>query len=189
MTTLTCDFVESTTLPWPFINWKMLFICFKVQGVLGFNLRRRFQIKGKKTGMVCADMVRDGMCFVLCQGTESESQVSQLVENFGVGLAHVALAVDDVSAMVETLKKRGLSFDTAVINGPGLTQAFSSRCPNTGVSIELVHRNGEKGFLDNNIQELFEQLEQSGKYSANLDGRGRPTCRRPWNARLYCGHD
>ncbi|MDX2388414.1 glyoxalase [Sinorhizobium medicae] len=134
------------------------------QGVLGFNLRRRFQIKGKKTGMVCADMVRDGMCFVLCQDTESESQVSQLVENFGVGLAHVALAVDDVSAMVETLKKRGLSFDTAVINGPGPTQAFSSRCPNTGVSIELVHRNGEKGFLDNNVQELFEQLEQSGKY-------------------------
>ncbi|MER9774916.1 VOC family protein [Mesorhizobium sp. M0220] len=134
------------------------------QDVLGFKLRRRLHIKGKKTGMVCADMVRNDMCFVLCQGTEPESQVSQLVQNCGVGLAHVALAVDDVSAAVNTLRERGLSFDTTIIEGPGLTQAFSSRCPNTGISFELIHRNGEEAFLENNVQELFEQLEQAGKY-------------------------
>ncbi|MER8608700.1 VOC family protein [Mesorhizobium sp. M1233] len=134
------------------------------QDVLGFRLRRRLHIKGKKTGMVCADMVRNDMCFVLCQGTEPESQVSQLVQNYGVGLAHVALSVDDVSAAVNTLRARGLSFDTTIIEGPGLTQAFSSRCANTGISFELIHRNGEEAFLEDNVQELFEQLEQSGKY-------------------------
>ncbi|WP_331375413.1 VOC family protein [Sinorhizobium chiapasense] len=134
------------------------------QDVLGFRLRRRFHIKGKKSGMVAADMVRDGICFVLCQGTEPESQVSQLVQNFGAGLAHVALAVDDVSTAIDTLKERGLSFDTTVIEGAGLTQAFSSRCPNTGMTIELIHRSGKEGFLESNVQELFDQLESSGKY-------------------------
>ncbi|AJK45699.1 VOC family protein [Burkholderia plantarii] len=132
--------------------------------VLGFALKRRLQIKGARTGMHSAEMERNGIRFVLCQGTEPESQVSQLIEHFGVGVAHVALEVDDVEAAVGTLRSRGLSFDTSVIRGNGLTQAFSSRCANTGMSFELIHRNGEAGFLEDNVQDLFEQLEQSGKY-------------------------
>jgi methylmalonyl-CoA/ethylmalonyl-CoA epimerase len=132
--------------------------------VLGFEVVRRRHIKGARTGMVSAEMQHNGMRFVLCQGTEPESQVSQLVEQFGVGIAHVAMEVDDVDDAVQTLKERGLSFDTDIIRGNGLTQAFSSRCTNTGMSFELIRRDGEEGFLESNVQKLFDQLEQSGKY-------------------------
>ncbi|WP_186167780.1 VOC family protein [Burkholderia gladioli] len=132
--------------------------------VLGFELKQRRHIKGARTGMVSAEMELNGIRFVLCQGTEPESQVSKLVEHHGVGIAHIAMAVEDVETAVDSLKSRGLGFDTKVIKGNGLTQAFSSRCHNTGMSFELIHRSGEEGFLEDNVQDLFDQLEQSGKY-------------------------
>ncbi|MEO7936389.1 MAG: VOC family protein [Dokdonella sp.] len=134
------------------------------QNVLGFRLKRRLHVKGAKTGMLSAEFEANGIQFVICQGTEPESQVSRLVENFGAGLAHIALEVDDVAETVHALRGKGLDFDTSVINGPGLTQAFSSRCTNTGLSFEFIRRSGEDGFVDANIQDLFEQLEQSGKF-------------------------
>lgn len=132
--------------------------------ILGFELKRRLSIKGKKTGMISAELESNGIRFVLCQGTEPESQVSQLVHQFGVGVAHIALEVNDVDNTVEVLTDHGLQFDTTVIRGAGLTQAFSTRCLNTGLSFEIIHRNGENGFLESNVQQLFDQLETSGKY-------------------------
>jgi methylmalonyl-CoA/ethylmalonyl-CoA epimerase len=134
------------------------------QNVLGFELKRRLHVKGKRTGMVSAEMEGNGLKFVLCQGTEAESQVSQLLKNFGAGVAHIALEVDDVDSSVAMLKDRGLAFDTTVIRGAGLTQAFSTRCQNSGLSFEVIRRNGEDGFLESNVQQLFDQLEQSGAY-------------------------
>ncbi len=132
--------------------------------VLGFTLKRRHHIKGEKTGMLSAELELSGIKFVLCKGTEPGSQVSQLVEHYGVGVAHIAFEVDDVDETVMRLKERGLGFDTNVIRGAGLTQSFSTRCETTGLSFEVIHRDGEEQFLDSNIQQLFEQLESSGKY-------------------------
>lgn len=132
--------------------------------VLGFVLIRELHVQGATTGMKSAEFEANGMRFVLCKGTEPQSQVSQLVANHGVGVAHVALAVKDVDETVDWLKSRGLAFDTGIIRSPGLTQAFSSRSKLTGLSIEVISRNGVNGFADNNIQELFEQLESSGRY-------------------------
>lgn len=132
--------------------------------VLGFQLKRRRCIRGQRTGMTIAEMEVNGILFVLCQGNEPESQVSQLVEQHGVGIAHIALAVDDVATTVETLRLQGMDFDTEVICGPGLTQAFSSRCPHTGLSFEFIRRNGEDSFLDSNIQQLFDELERANRY-------------------------
>jgi len=132
--------------------------------VLGFELKERRQIRGARTGMVSAEMEANGMRFVLCQGTEPQSQVSKLIENFGVGVAHIALEVDDVEDTVDTLRARGMRFDTNVIRGPGLTQSFTTRCDNTGLSFELIRRDGEDGFLEGNVQALFDQLEQDDKY-------------------------
>jgi methylmalonyl-CoA/ethylmalonyl-CoA epimerase len=133
-------------------------------GVLGFQLIRRLCIQGKKTGMLSAELEHNGIKFVLVQGTEPESQVSQLIENFGPGVAHIAMEVEDVAGTVKELQARGLRFDTSVIEGPGLVQAFSSRCSNSGVSFELIKRTSEHGFLSSNVQQLFEQLERSGAY-------------------------
>ncbi|MYM84895.1 glyoxalase [Duganella sp. FT50W] len=131
---------------------------------LGFTLQRRLNVAGKKTGMISAEMERDGLKFVLCQGTEPESQVSRLVAEFGPGVAHIALEVDEVEVAAKALAQRGLQFDTSVINGGSLKQIFSSRDPNSGMSFEFIERHGEQGFLEENVHELFAQLEKSGAY-------------------------
>jgi methylmalonyl-CoA/ethylmalonyl-CoA epimerase len=132
--------------------------------VLGFTLVRRLEIKGKRTGMVSAEMECNGLKFVLCQGTEPESQVSQLIANHGPGVAHIALEVDDVHSTVDELSGRGMKFDTSVIGGPDLQQAFTSRDKNSGMSFELIKRGTEQGFVESNVQDLFDQLEKSGAY-------------------------
>lgn len=132
--------------------------------VLGFEVQRRLRVEGKRTGMVSAELVHNDIKIVLCEGTEPDSQVTRLIEHYGPGVAHIALEVDDVDATVALIQARGLTFDTQVIRGPGLTQAFSSRDPNTGMSFEFISRHGEQGFLEQNVKALFDQLEQSGAY-------------------------
>lgn len=132
--------------------------------VLGFQLVAKRKISGNRTGMISAELVHNNIKFVLCQGTEPDSQVSLLVKNYGPGVAHIALAVDDIDRVEEDLCERGLNFDTSIIRGPGLNQIFSSRDSNTGLSFEFIERKGEVGFLEDNVQTLFEQLEKSGAY-------------------------
>jgi methylmalonyl-CoA/ethylmalonyl-CoA epimerase len=132
--------------------------------ILGFKFVRRLEITGQASGMLSAEMEYNKIKFVLCQGTNPQSQVSQLIQNYGPGVAHIAFEVDDVPATVTHLKNNGLSFDTSVIGGPGLQQAFSSRDSNSGMAFEFIRRNNEDGFVESNIQELFDQLEKSGSY-------------------------
>lgn len=132
--------------------------------VLGFTLNCRRTVQGKRTGMVSAEMEHNNIKFVLCQGTEPESQVSRLISHYGPGVAHIALEVGDAHAAAAELGQQGLDFDTTVITGPGLRQVFSSRDTNTGLSFEFIERSGEAHFLDDNVSELFAQLEKSGAY-------------------------
>lgn len=132
--------------------------------VLGFELMARRTVRGSSSGMVSAEMEYNGIKFVLCQGTEPASQVTRLIDNYGPGIAHIALAVDDVEGTEQELRAQGLSFDTSIIRGPGLKQLFSSRDANSGLSFEFIERNGEAGFVEGNVQELFQQLEKSGSY-------------------------
>ncbi|MDP9968070.1 methylmalonyl-CoA epimerase [Variovorax paradoxus] len=132
--------------------------------ILGFNLVRRRKVAGEKTGMIAADLNYNGIKFVLLQGTDPDSQVSKLIKNFGPGIAHIALAVDDIESAVDKLSKRGLTFDTTIISGAGLRQTFTSRDFNSGLSFEFIERCGEENFLDQNVQELFSQLERRDVY-------------------------
>ena len=135
------------------------------EDVLGFSVHRKLHVRGQRTGMLSAEMEHNGIRFVLCQGTEPESQVSRLVTEFGPGVAHIALAVDDVHATVSDMSGRGLGFDTNVIEGPGLTQSFSSRCSNTGLCFEFIQRDPDyEGFVDANVQQLFDQLEAGDRF-------------------------
>lgn len=132
--------------------------------VLGFEYICKREVSGKRTGMVSVETEYNGIKFVLCQGTEPESQVSRLIDHFGPGVAHIALAVDDVDDAHRSLQKQGLKFDTSIIRGAGLEQVFSSRDNNSGLSFEFIKRSGAEGFLEENVQELFDQLEKSGAY-------------------------
>lgn len=131
---------------------------------LGFELVRRRKIAGESTGMVAADLNYNNIKFVLLQGTEPDSQVSRLIANFGPGIAHIALAVDDIDGIVDQLAEKGLKFDTTIISGAGLKQIFTSRDFNSGMSFEFIERSGEENFLDQNVQELFSQLEKKDVY-------------------------
>ena len=136
-----------------------------LRDVLGFKLTQRREIRGKATGMISAEMEHNGIRFVLCQGTEESSQVSRLVSTHGPGVAHIALAVDDVHETAKSLTERGLEFDTGVIEGPGLTQTFTSRCRNTGLCFEFIKRDPDKaGFVESNVQQLFDELEKKGAF-------------------------
>ncbi len=131
---------------------------------LGFQMIRRRVVTGAQTGMVSAEIEHNGIKFVLCQGTEETSQVSRLVDNYGCGVAHIALAVEDVEKTTKALRAQGLGFDTSIIRSEGLAQVFSTRDSNSGLSFEFIERFGEEGFSTENVQQLFEQLEQSGTY-------------------------
>ena len=132
--------------------------------VMGFELKCCRTIHGKTTGMLSAEMEHNGIKFVLCQGTEPQSQVLRLIEQFGPGVAHIALRVSDLDKVSQDLTAKGMGFDTRIIGSGGLRQLFSSRSDNTGMSFEFIERNGEDGFREENVNDLFSQLEQSGAY-------------------------
>jgi methylmalonyl-CoA/ethylmalonyl-CoA epimerase len=132
--------------------------------VMGFELNCRRTIHGKNTGMLSAEMEHNGIKLVLCQGTEPQSQVSLLIEQFGPGVAHIALRVSDLDEVSQDLTDKGMGFDTSIIGGGGLRQLFSSRSDNTGMSFEFIERTGEAGFREENVNDLFSQLEQSGAF-------------------------
>jgi len=113
--------------------------------------------------MLSAEMERNGIRFMLCQGTEEESQVSRLVSNYGLGVAHTALAVDDVHQTAESLKNRDLGFDTGAVSGLGLTQTFTFRCQNTGLCFEFIRRDGERErFEESNVQQFVDKAGAQG---------------------------
>jgi 4-hydroxyphenylpyruvate dioxygenase-like putative hemolysin len=77
---------------------------------------------------------------------------------------HIAIAVDDVHGTMASLRECGLAFDGPVIEGPGLPQAFSTRCTNWGLAFEFICRADKEGFLEANVQKFFEELERTGAY-------------------------
>lgn len=132
--------------------------------VLGFSLVRRLEVRGRRTGMKSAELEHRDIKFVLCQGTEPDSQVSRLVTEFGPGVAHIAFAVDGVGVAKEQLEERGAAFETSIIEGPGLRQVFTKRDHNSGLVFEFIERSSEGGFLEENVRNLFEQLENADAY-------------------------
>lgn len=132
--------------------------------VLGFEEVERRETQGTQTGMRSVVMRGGPLKVVLLEGTSPESQVSRYVEHYGPGVQHAALHVRGIEGVVEGLKSRGLEFDTGVIHAPGLKQAFSKRDPVSGMMYELIERTGEEGFLDQNVSQLFKELEKKGSF-------------------------
>lgn len=131
--------------------------------VLGFQLHERRKTEGKHTAMVSAVMKAGPVTVVLLQGTSPESQVSKFVENFGAGVQHIAMGVENLPEMAEELKAAGMEFDTSVISSPGLRQIFTHRDPGSGMMFEFIERMGGD-FTDQSVQQLFEQLEKKDAY-------------------------
>lgn len=131
--------------------------------VLGFSLIERRRTEGAATGMISAVLQAGTLTIVLLEGTHPMSQVSLFVERYGPGVQHVAIRISDIDAVVKDLIAHGLEFDTPIIEGGGLRQAFSRRDPASGLMIELIQRNAE-GFADQNVSALFQELERKGSF-------------------------
>ena len=135
--------------------------------VLGFDLIERRITKGEKSSMKSAVMGFCGSTFttVLVQGCEPESQVSKFIDIHGCGVQHVAIEVDDLKKVVSLLDDKGISWATRIIDGVGISQIFTKRCENSGVMYEFIQRSSKKTFfLEENVNDLFRQLEESGTY-------------------------
>ena len=131
--------------------------------VLGFELTERRKTEGKTTAMISAVLKAGPLTFVLLQGTSPESQVSRFIEHYGPGIQHIAIAVTDLPAIAEELRRSGLEFDTTVIESPGLRQIFTHRDEGSGLMIELIERLGGD-FSDQSVQQLFSQLEKKDAF-------------------------
>jgi methylmalonyl-CoA/ethylmalonyl-CoA epimerase len=128
---------------------------------LGMELRERRAIYGKTTGMISAEFASGDFSIVLVQGTERQSQVARFIDAFGPGVQHVAIEVDSVADVMRELRARGVEFETNLIEGPGMTQVFAKRDVNSGVMFEFIERTDNRGFNEDSIRDLFEQLESS----------------------------
>lgn len=133
---------------------------------LGFSMTERRITQGTKSGMVSAVLQAGNLTFVLLQGTSDNSQITKYIEEYGQGVQHIAIRVNDVERVVADLMKKGVAFDTNVIRGNGLIQAFTKRDPLSGLMFEFIHRTDvyEKGFENDNVQSLFEQLEEKDSF-------------------------
>ena len=138
---------------------------FLYQGILGFELIKRREIIGEFSGMLSAELDANGFKIVLVQGTSKNSQVTQYVNEYGPGVQHIAIEVEDMEYLVSTLENKGMEFATDVINGKNLMQIFTKRNQNCGMMIEFIKKvSCDSQFEKNNIQDLFQQLEASGAY-------------------------
>lgn len=138
---------------------------FLYQGILGFELLNRREVKGEFSGMVSAELSAHGFSIVLIQGSSETSQVTQYIKEYGPGVQHIAIEVEDMQGIVDDLEGKGFEFATNIIRGKNLLQIFSKRDRNCGMMFEFIkRRDNEDGFETNNIQDLFEQLEANGAY-------------------------
>ena len=135
------------------------------QDILGFSLRERREISGAFSGMKSAELDAGGFYIVLVEGVGPESQVSRYIEEYGPGVQHIAIEVENVELLAETLIGAGIKFATSIIRGEGLIQIFTQRENNTGMMFEFIQRvENSQGFETGNIQQLFEQLEAEKAY-------------------------
>ncbi|RLP53697.1 MAG: glyoxalase [Ketobacter sp.] len=132
--------------------------------VLGFSFVERRETHGESTGMISAVLEAKSFTVVLIQGTSSRSQVSRFIEEYGPGIQHMAIEVDDVEAVTKTLEETGTEFSTNVIRSNGLVQRFTKREPISGVMFEYIQRTEHDGYEENNINSLFSQLEEAEAY-------------------------
>lgn len=131
---------------------------------LGMSLVERRSTSGKRTGMLSAVMDAGAFKIVLIEGVGEDSQVSRFIQHFGQGVQHVAFEVEDIEATAASLQKAGMSFSTSLLSGAGLKQIFSTRDPVSGMVYELIERVGEDGFQDDNVNNLFLQLEEADSF-------------------------
>jgi 4-hydroxyphenylpyruvate dioxygenase-like putative hemolysin len=108
-------------------------------------------------------MASGASIIVLVQGLSRDCQVQKFVDNFGPGVQHLGIAVDDLDAALDKLRACGGAPEFDIIVGDGIRQVFLRRDPGSGVRIELIERKGGT-FTDDTIERLYRSFEDAGAY-------------------------
>lgn len=168
-------------------SWATLF-----EQALGFRRVRYFHIAGKQTGLNLLAMASPcgKIRIPLNEAREDASQIEDFINEFrGEGVQHMGFGVADILGAVETLRGRGLRFQTtedayyeALPNRAMGHSEDVERLRRTGVLLdgdaenghllqifsanvvgpmffELIQRKGAEGFGEGNITALFEAVE------------------------------
>jgi 4-hydroxyphenylpyruvate dioxygenase-like putative hemolysin len=119
---------------------------------------------GEYSGMRSAVLWSGDFSIVLLEAIGEQSQIHKFIQEFGPGVQHVAFKVENIEEVREYLVAQGVKFSTNIIQGPGLKQMFTHRDSNSGMMFEYIERGGEKDFIEDNINDLFKQLESQNAY-------------------------
>ncbi|MDK1287005.1 VOC family protein [Pseudoalteromonas umbrosa] len=132
--------------------------------VLGFRLDSIRDTAGKNSGMRSAVLFSEQFSVVLLVSTSEGSQIEKYINKYGPGVQHIAFACEDIETVRSDLIDKGMQFATDVLKADGLKQSFTKRDENTGMMYELIERSGNFNFEDQNVNNLFEQLESNDLY-------------------------
>jgi chorismate mutase/catechol 2,3-dioxygenase-like lactoylglutathione lyase family enzyme len=130
----------------------------------GFRLIDRRPVQGSLSGMEVAAIEAGDLTLVLVKGTDPQSNVTRYIEQYGPGVLHLALLVDDLSDVHEDLKNRHANLLTDIVNAPGLRQTFTRRDSNTGMQFEFLERSNINEFEEDNIRQLYDAMDNEDVY-------------------------
>lgn len=131
---------------------------------LGFTTMERWSVEGAFSGMNAAVLEAGNVSFVLVEGASPNSNVSLYIDEYGPGVQHVAIEVDDIDGVRAELTERGFGLIGGIYDVGGLKQMFSRREENSGMQIEIVSRGSSARFEKDNVRSLFEIMEREGVY-------------------------
>ena len=130
---------------------------------LGFRIVERRTTRGEHTSMLSAVVTAGEAVLVLLQGTSPQSQISRFIEEFGPGVQHIALCVQELDKALDNASAAGAQTATPVMSDVGLKQVFLDRDTGSGVRVELIERNGGS-FSETSIERLFRAFEAADMY-------------------------
>ena len=150
--------------------------------IFGFEERRFFDIRGKKTGLLSKVMTAPGKSFSIPinEPTESKSQIQEYLDEYhGSGIQHIALLTDDILSSVSSMRDQKLEFLAA----PPQTyyDMLPKRLPNMNEnvarlqSLNLLADGDDHGYLlqiftQNQLGPIFYEIIQRRNHDLFGDG-------------------
>ena len=140
--------------------------------VLGFEVIWSARDVGSdKSSMDTVVVQRGNAKVALMQGRDKavKSQITEFIEQYGQGVQHVAIEVDDIEAVCREWEARGVQFSGPLKEGRdgfgALRQRFTyALFPESGVFFELTQRqHGEeksKTFVRGTVEALYKDIER-----------------------------
>ncbi|GAB2189048.1 4-hydroxyphenylpyruvate dioxygenase [Sessilibacter sp. MAH1] len=114
--------------------------------IFGFSRIRKFDINGKKTGLISevVSSPNGRVVIPLNESKDDKSQIAEYLDEYnGEGIQHIALLTDDIFDTVTTLKFNGIPFQDTLDT---YYEQIDERLPGHGEDVAALHK--EKILID-----------------------------------------